>query len=207
MIGDWKVLKLPRCTHHVFLSHCAEDREKLVLPVFKTLEDNKKSPWLDRHDFPIGQAPHESLREGIVRCRHVVYFVTTKFLAQGRGWPSVENAYSCLLQENLHFASHELCHIHLPLFFVPKANPILARSAWSPLMQRGSYYASGRLNRGAVKWAAEEILSFIGQEEKRGVSLGAQVKNDPLFEPWLKNEPNLLRRVMCADPPSVELAN
>ena len=28
MIGDWKVCHLPRCTHHVFLSHCAEDRKR-----------------------------------------------------------------------------------------------------------------------------------------------------------------------------------
>ncbi len=49
MIGDWTVHHLPRCTHYVFLSHCAEDRERLVQPVNNALENSKYSPWLDQH--------------------------------------------------------------------------------------------------------------------------------------------------------------
>lgn len=200
MIGDWRVQHLPGCTHHVFLSHCAEDRVRLVQSVYNALENSKYSPWLDQHHYPRGQGAFEALREGIIRCRHVVYFVTAKFLSQGRGWNSIENAYSNLLQENLRFMSLELCHVQFPLFFVPRSNVILQRSAWGPLVQRGRFYPPGRVDGGAVNWATQEIIAFIRQEEKRGVFLAIQVQNDPGCQSLLTNEPNLIRRVMCADP-------
>lgn len=201
MIGEWKVHRLPRCTHHVFLSHCAEDRERLVQPVFDLLENRKYAPWFDKHHYPAGQGAFEALREGIIHSRHVVFFVTAKFLAQGRGWNSVECAYSNLIQENLRFTSLELCHIQLPLFFVPQSHPVLQRSVWATMLHRGSFYTSGRVDSAAVNWAYQQIVSFIRQEERRGLSLAEQVQNDPGFQPWLASEPNFLHRVMCADPP------
>ena len=200
MIGDWKVRLFPRCTHHVFLSHCAEDRLRLVQPVYAALEAAKYQPWLDRHHYPLGQGAFEALREEILRCRHVVYFVTAPFLSQGRGWNSTENAYANLLQENLRFESYELCHVQLPLFFVRRDNVTLQRSAWAPLINRGRFYPAARVDSGAVNWAAKEIEAFIQQEERRGVLVAAQVENDPSFRPLLTAEPNLLRRIMCADP-------
>jgi hypothetical protein len=164
------------------------------------LKTGKYSPWFDKHHYPAGQGAFEALREGIVHCRHVVYFVTAKFLSQGRGWNSVENAYSNLLQENLRFASLELCHVQLPLVFVRHDHLVLQRSAWRPLIDRGRVYPGGRVDDRAVSWATQEIVSFIGQEEKRGRSLAVQVQNDPGFQPLLSAEPNLLRRIMCADP-------
>jgi TIR domain len=137
MIGDWRVRHLPRCTHHVFLSHCAEDRQRLVKPVCTALVNARYSPWLDQHHYPAGQGAFEALREGILKCRHVVYFVAAPFLSQGRGWNSVENAYANLLQENLHFSSLEVCHIQFPLFFVPNPHVVLQRSAWGPMLNRG----------------------------------------------------------------------
>ena len=101
MIGDWRVRHYPRCTHHVFLSHCAENRRSLVHPVYTGLQKDQYVPWLDRHHYPRGQGAFAALREAIIRCRHVVYFVTEEFLSQGRGWNSVETAYSELLQANL----------------------------------------------------------------------------------------------------------
>jgi hypothetical protein len=200
MIGDWRVHQFPRCTHHVFLSHCAEDRARLAQPVYNALEAAKFSPWLDRHHYPSGQGAFEALREAILHCRHVVYLVTAQLLSQGRGWSSVENAYANVLQENLRFSSLELCHIQLPLFFVPHGHPTLNRSAWGPLVQRGRFYPAGRVDGGAVSWTAREILAFIQQEERRGLSLATQVQSDPGLQHLLTTEPNLLRRVMCADP-------
>jgi len=202
MIGDWRVQSLPRCTHHVFLSHCAEDRVRLVQPVYNALENGKYLPWLDQHHYPRGQDAFAALREGIIHCRHIVYFVTARFLSQGRGWNSVENAYSNLLQDNLRFPL-ELCHIQLPLFFVPQNHVILRRSAWGPLVQRGQFYRPGRVDSRAINWATQEIMAFIRQEEKRGASLADQVRSDPNFQPLLEKEKNLLRRVMCADPPPI----
>lgn len=200
MIGDWTVRLFPRCTHHVFLSHCAEDRFRLVQPIYTDLEAAKYQPWLDRHHYPVGQGAFEALREEILRCRHVVYFVTAQFLSQGRGWNSTENAYANLLQENLRFGSFELCHVQLPLFFVRHDNVTLRRSAWSPLINRGRFYPAARVGSHAVNWATNEIENFIQQEERRGPLLAAQVENDPGFKPLLTAEPNLLRRIMCADP-------
>ena len=108
---------------------------------------------------------------------------------------------SSLLQENLRSPSLELCHVQFPLFFPPHAYEILHRSAWGPLIHRGRFYPPGRVDGGAIKWAIEEIISLIRQEEKRGAALAIQVQNDPSFQPWLAAEPNLLGRIMCADPP------
>lgn len=82
MIGDWAIHHLPRCTHQVFLSHCAEDRDRLVVPVYNALENAEYFPWLDKHHYPVGQGAFEALREGILHCRHIVYFVTSRFLSQ-----------------------------------------------------------------------------------------------------------------------------
>ena len=200
MIGDWKVKCLPLCTHHVFLSHCAEDRVRLVQPVYKALEKNHYFPWLDRHHYPIGQDPFASLRDSIIRCRHVVYFVTANFLSQGRGWSSVELAYSTLLQENLRSFQLELCHIQFPLFFVPQDKKNLLRSAWGPLIKRGLFYPPGRVDSSAVRWATQQIIAFIRQEERRGASLADQVQNDLNLLTLLEDEPHLLQRVTCEDP-------
>lgn len=135
-----------------------------------------------------------------MHCRHVVYFVTGRFLSQGRGWNSVEHAFAGLLQENLRLGSRELCHVQLPLFFLPDTHPTLQRSAWGPLVERGRFYPSGRYDDGAVQWAVKEIVAFIEQEERRGLSLAEDLHNDPGAHSWLSAEPNLIRRVMCADP-------
>lgn len=203
MIGDWRVRSFPRCTHHAFLSHCAEDRVRLALPVFQALQNALYSPWIDQHHYPAGQDPYEALREGIVHCRHVIYLVTARFLQQGRGWNSVENAYSNVLQASLHERGLELCHAQLPLIFLPQGHPILVRSGWGPLVPRARFYAPARVDGGAVAWATQEIISFIKQEEIRGAGLAVQVQRDPGFKPLLSAEPNLLNRIMCADPPRI----
>src|SRR5260370_15745742 len=193
MIGDWGIRHLPRCTHHVFLSHCAEDRDRLVQPVYNALENARYFPWFDKHHYPAGQGAFEALREGILHCRHVVYFVTAPFLAQGRGWNSIEHGYANLLQENLHFRSLELCHIQFPLFFLPHGHALLQRSAWWPLVHRVRRYPPGRVDSAAVTWATQEITAFIRQEERRGASLPEQIANDPAFQPCLSDDPTLLR--------------
>lgn len=201
MVGDWRIRNLPRCTHHVFLSHCAEDRTRLAQPVYDALERKTYFPWLDIHDYPRGRDPYAALRDGILNCRHVVYLITDPFLSQGRGWPSVENAYAHLLQENFHYPSLELCAIQFPLFFLPHGHETLHRSTWAPLIHRGRFYPRGRIDHGAVDWAVEEIIAFIQQEERRGAEIAEQVEHDPSFRPLLTGERNVLQRIMCADPP------
>ncbi len=201
MIGTWNIRYLPRCTHHVFLSHCAEDRTSLIQPVYNLLEEDQYFPWLDRHHYPRGRDSFSALREGIVLCRHVVYFITEEFLLQGRGWNSIETAYADLLQKRFLQYDLELCNIQFPLFFVPQSHCILHRSAWGPLIQRGKFYSPGEVDDKATSWATSEIKSFIRQEEIRGLSLAEQIQIDPSFKSALREEKNLLSRVMCADPP------
>ena len=54
---------------------------------------------------------------------------------------------------------------------------------------------------GAANWAVNEIITFIQQEERRGAEVAEQVEHDPSFRPLLAGERNVLRRIMCADPP------
>ena len=200
MIGDWRVSHYPRCTHHVFLSHCAENRRTLVHPVYTGLQKDQYVPWLDRHHYPRGQGAFAALREAIIRCRHVVYFITEEFLSQGRGWNSVETAYSELLQANLTQPAVVLCNVQLPLFFLSRSHGILERSAWGAFVQSGRFYPPGNVDGGAANWAIQEITAFIRQEENRGQSLAIQIEKDPSFQRILADEKNLLSRVMCAYP-------
>jgi hypothetical protein len=79
----------------------------------------------------------------------------------------------------------------------------MQRSAWASLIQLGRFHHTGRVDAAANNWAINEIADFVRQEEKRGASLAAQLQNDPGFQPRLTREPNLIRRVMGADPPQV----
>jgi hypothetical protein len=83
---------------------------------------------------------------------------------------------------------------------VPNGHGTLQRSAWAPLAERGRFYAPGRVDNAAIDWATQQITDFIRQKERRGLSLAAQIQNDPGCQQLLATEPNLLRRVMCADP-------
>ncbi|HUG90408.1 MAG TPA: toll/interleukin-1 receptor domain-containing protein, partial [Planctomycetaceae bacterium] len=75
MPAGWSITQWPVCEYHVFLSHCAEDRKRLVLPVYRRLQQSGITPWIDQHDYPSGRDPFESLRENLLRCRHIVYFI------------------------------------------------------------------------------------------------------------------------------------
>jgi hypothetical protein len=200
MIGEWKVGKFPQCSHHSFLSHCSEDRVSLVVPVFAELQSRKYSPWLDEHDYPRGSDPYGALREAIISSRHVIFFVTENFLRQGRGWTSVEVAYATLLQEHLKEGGTDLCRISFPLFFLPRGDITLLRSAWAPMIARGQFYPPGFVDAGAVPWAVNEIERFLLQEEIRGAKLGEQVSHDRSFDARLTAEPHLFERILCSHP-------
>ena len=80
---------------------------------------------------------------------------------------------------------------------------MLRRSAWAPLIDRGRFYCPGRIDRGAVDWAVEEVVEFVKQEEIRGVAVAEQVERDHAFNAMFGTEQNLLGRIMCLDPPSI----
>jgi len=42
----WQIASFPRCSHHVFLSHCQEDRATLVVPAYDAVAGAGVKPWL-----------------------------------------------------------------------------------------------------------------------------------------------------------------
>jgi len=66
----WQLRSFPACTHHVFLSHCSEDRASLVMPLYEALQAQGIIPWLDLHDYPYGSRSFEALRNGVLWSRH-----------------------------------------------------------------------------------------------------------------------------------------
>ena len=63
MPADWTIDHWPVCGSHAFLSHVAEDRETLVLPVLEKLQSHKVICWLDQLHYPTGRDSHDALRE------------------------------------------------------------------------------------------------------------------------------------------------
>src|SRR5450432_1699111 len=118
----WQITSFPRCEFHVFLSHCAADRTWLVHPVYEELRRRKIIPWLDRDDYYYGRDSRTALRDGLLRSRHIVFFITLGMMDYKRGWCSMELAYSGLLQANLSNPGGTLLNYELPLFFLDQTD-------------------------------------------------------------------------------------
>lgn len=201
MPAAWSISHWPKCGWHVFLSHAAEDRQELVLPVYRKLRQGSVFPWIDQHDYPSGRDPFEVLREELLRCRHIVYFVTSAALRQGRGWGAVERSYGILLQQRLRFHDVELCHVELPLFFVRPEKRTLQRSIWRPLIDKGRFFLrENRKTPDPVTWAVNVIDEFVRQEERWGIEIGTRMAGDSELQRFLTGEANLMDRVLAIAP-------
>ena len=113
----WQIAAYPRCAYHVFLSHCAMDRAGIVHPVFNELMRRGVVPWLDREDYYYGRDSRTALRDGLLRSRHAVFFITLGMLDYRRGWCPMELAYSDLLQANFNVAGGPVLNFELPPLF------------------------------------------------------------------------------------------
>lgn len=204
MPANWAVSHWPRCDFHLFLSHCAEDRETLVVPVQQQVESCGVITWLDCHDYPAGRDPFEILREEILRCRHVAFFVTEGLLRQARGWSAVERGYSEAVQRMLSAGPLELCHIELPLVFVARDHPVLNRSIWSPLFSKALFFPGRpRSKRERIDWASTMISEFVQREEEWGMEIGTRIQSDEAQAARFEGEPNLFERIIAASPPPI----
>lgn len=203
MLGEWRITKWPRCEFHVFLSHCAEDRERIILPVMEQLAERGIIAWIDRHHYPLGTGGHEALREGLLKCRHIVYFITRAALKQGRGWMSVERAYGSLIQSQFVNPGCELSHIELPLIFVPPDDTCYLRSIWRSVHDKGKSVKKGSKVQTRVTWAVTQIERFLVQEQVRASHLVESLENDPDYQARFVAEPNILRRIALLDPPGI----
>ena len=165
------------------------------MPVYERLAQKKIIPWLDRHHFPSGRGSHEALRESLLRCRHVVYFVTPELLRQGaaRGWCVLERGYGSVIQQAL----TDFGHVELPLFFVERTDEELQRSVWSALADQGVFFDSAPAKANPVTWAVRQIQDFIRREE---VFAGEMLLNASQIDLPFR-EKNFLDRITAKDLP------
>jgi hypothetical protein len=218
MPAEWGIQHWPRCTAEAFLSHCAEDRGGLVLPVFQEVYRRGVTPWIDHHHYPVGRDAFEALRDELLRCRHVVYFITPAMLRQGRGWAHTECAFVATIQQRLRYRTNEIAHVELPLLFVPPNDPIYMRSVWRSLIDKSRICPcmpevrwwqrpGGWTNTGIrswkpeqVAWAAETITSFVRQEAQWALELADRFRQDSKLRQEFSGDENLLRRLLAQTP-------
>lgn len=194
----WTIQSFPTCKHHVFLSHSAEDRAALVTPVFESLRNAGISPWLDRHDYPYGRGSRAALRDAILSCRHVVFFVSDAMLVQARGWCVQELAWAELLQDNLvREGGPAVLNVVLPLFFVNPADARLPRSVWNAVREKGPF-CPDHCDR--VVWAVEQISSFLRREQSFAAELKRFARRTADFRQQLQARLGLKERVTHFDP-------
>ena len=197
MPAEWDIRYWPQCLRHVFLSHCQEDRETLVRPVFEELGRRGFSPWIDEVHYPISRQGFETLREELLTCRHVVYFLTPAALRQGRGWMQAERAYADTIQSRLAYHG-EMAHVELPLLFIARDDPVYQRSSWRALLDKAQVYDQ---ISAPVEWAATRIELFIRQEEDWARDLATRFAQDNRLSDHFSHDPNLRRRLLAESPP------
>jgi hypothetical protein len=194
----WQIATYPRCEYHVFLSHCAGDRQTIVYPVYEELMRRKVVPWLDREDYYYGRDSRTALRDGLLRSRHVVFFITLGMMDYRRGWCPMELAYSDLLQANLVHAGGPLLNFELPLFLLDRSNQELPRTAWSVLRDRGIFHHPS--DGDPVTWCVDQIVAYLQREQQLALDMGKViVPGQPVYNA-LSDRPGLLERVTHFDP-------
>lgn len=204
MSARWKILHWPKCEFHVFLSHCAEDRDRFVIPLQQELQRYQISSWIDRHHYPLGTGAYEALREGLLKCRHIIYLITPETLKRARGWVAVEKAYGDLIQSRFRYQDSEFSHVELPLYFVCMDDKLLPRSIWQTVREKGKFYTGASVaTQKAVAWAAGQIANFVRQEQLRGESIVNSIKQDPVLRAVFSEE-NLMQRIAASDLPQIE---
>ena len=220
MPAHWRIDHWPACVAHAFFSHCAEDRNALVIPVYEELSRRRFAPWIDRHHYPAGRNAVGTLREELLKCRHVIYFITPAMVRQGRGWPSAERALAETIQQQLVYGD-EIAHVELVLLFMTPSDPIYLRSVWRSLSDKTMHCphrAERTILRRAVpwlddgvrtwrqqhvRWAADTIEAFICQEERWAAELTIRFNQDSHLQKYFSRDANLAKRILALSPPSL----
>lgn len=193
----WQITSFPLCEHHIFLSHCSEDRTELVVPVRSELARRQIIPWLDQEDYHFGRDSRTALRDGLLRSRHIVFFVTPNMMAHTRGWCMMELAFSDLIQANLVYAGGPLLNYQLPLFYIDGVDTALPRTAWNALRDRGVVYPG---DTDIVAWSVEQIAAFLHREQDLALDLAKVVLPGQDIHSALSKRPGLVERVTNFDP-------
>ena len=190
----WQLASFPKCEHHLFLSHCAEDRSDLVWPVFERLQAAGVRPWLDREDYQYGRPSRSALRDALGVSRHVAFFVTDHMLDSARGWCVLELGYTEIIQANLIGPGGPLANVYLPLYLVPQADERLPRSVWQTGRDLGAFY-DGPPGEQRVGWCVDQLLAFLRREQLLATRLVRHLRQDTRLSSQLAATPGLLDRV------------
>ena len=166
-----------------------------MYPVHKELQQRGIIPWLDRDDYYYGRDSRTALRYGLLRSRHVVFFITPAMLNYTRGWCPMELAYSDLLQTNFNCSGGQLLNFELPLIFLDRNNPELPRTAWDALRDRGMCYHCSMGDE--VSWAVDQIAAFLDREQELAMDIAKEIVPG---HSAVANRPGLLERVTQFDP-------
>jgi hypothetical protein len=169
----WQITSYPRCDHHIFLSHCGIDRPWLVHRVYKELQQRKIVAWLDQEDYYYGRDSRTALRDGLLKSRHVVFFITRGMMEYTRGWCPMELAYSGLLQANLINPGGPVLNYELPLFFLDQADAELPRTVWNQLRDRGIFHHPPKGD--PAIWAVDQIVAFLRREQDLSLDMAKVV--------------------------------
>lgn len=195
----WQVASYPKCEFHVFLSHCQEDRDRLVRPVHESRLAKGFKPFLDIEDYYYGRESRAALRDGILDSRHVIFFVTDAMLNSARGWCVMELAFAELLDANLTHRGGKLANVFLPLFLVPQSDPRLPRSVWQLIRDRGRFCDMSEVSD-TVLWCHQQIDEFLRREAKTTRNLAQIALQNPTFSDDLQRVVGLQRRVTKFQP-------
>jgi hypothetical protein len=194
----WEVTWFPRCQHHVFLSHCAVDRPWLIHPVYDELCRRGVVPWLDQHHYYYGRDSRAALRDGLLRSRHAVFFITLGMMDYTRGWCPMEVAYGDLLQSNFDTAGGTLLNYELPLFFLDRSSSAIAPTIWNAMRQNGPFYDPS--NGDPVIWAVDQIVDFLRREQVLALDVAkVLVPGQPSYAA-LNSRTGFIQRVTHFDP-------
>lgn len=194
----WQITTFPLCQHHVFLSHCAGDREWLVRPVADRLKQQQIIPWLDQEDYYYGRNSRTALRDGLLRSRHVVFFVTLAMMDYRRGWCPMELAYADLIQANLLQAGGPLVNLMLPLFFLQRNDAELTRTVWNEPRDRGEFHSAA--DGDPVDWAVCRIGDFLRREQDLALDMSKLFRRGPQRAALNERAGGLVQRVTAFDP-------
>jgi hypothetical protein len=156
-------------------------------------------PWIDEDDYRYGRDSFLALSEGILTCRHVVFFITPAMLANPKGWCAVELGFADLIERNLCEKALPLVNVILPLILLPKASDALPGTVWRTVWDQAAVHHPQR-NPDQVGWAAGEIVRFLAGEQRRAEQFERRRIKDKAFNKLLNTKYGFQERVTTFEP-------